>query len=384
MKLIHLSDLHLGKRVNEFSMVEDQKYILEEILKAIDAEQPEGVIIAGDVYDKPVPSAEAVQLFDGFLWELAARKLQVFVLSGNHDSAERVAFGGRLMDASGIHMSPVYDGKVEPIVLEDGHGPVNIWMLPFLKPAHVRRFYPEAEIESYTDAIQTAVDAMGTDSTVRNLLITHQFVTGATTSESEERSVGGTDNVDGSVFDVFDYVALGHIHRPQNMGSERIRYCGTPLKYSFSEAGHEKSVTVVELGAKGEGEAYCPLEIRTIVLKPLHDLREIRGTYLELTAREYYLGTAVDDYLHITLTDEEDVPDAIGKLRIIYPNLMKLDYDNARTRTANTITLAEDVEHRSPLDLFGEFYELQNNQPMSSAQAELMEQLIESIWEGNA
>ena len=399
MKLIHLSDLHLGKRVSEFSMTEDQKYILDQILEIADAEQPDAVLIAGDVYDKPVPSAEAVQIFDGFLCQLAGRKLQVFVISGNHDSPERIGFGAKLMDASGIHLSPVYSGRVEPVMLEDEHGPVYFWMLPFLKPAHVRRFYPEAEIESYTDAMAAAVEHFagpdGTgrslDRSCRNVVITHQFVTGAGRSDSEEISVGGSDNVDGSVFEGFDYVALGHIHRPQNMdGTDyggqpgRIRYCGTPLKYSFSEAGHEKSVTVVELGRKtgSQGSSYADLQIRTVPLKPLHDMREIRGTYMEVTDRNFYLEMKTDDYLHITLTDEEDVPDAMGKLRIIYPNLMKLDYDNTRTRTSQTLTAAEETERKSPLELFGEFYEKQNNQPMSSQQEELVRQLIEKIWEG--
>ena len=385
MKLIHLSDLHLGKRVNEFSMIEDQQHILAQILDIIDAEQPQAVLIAGDVYDKPVPSAEAVQLFDRFLSNLAERRVQVFIISGNHDSAERIAFGAKLMDASGIHLSPVYSGTVEPLVLQDEYGLVFFRMLPFVKPAHVRRFYPDAEIETYTDALRTAVEHMEVDRTQRNVLLTHQFVTGAGRSDSEEISVGGADNVDAAVFETFDYVALGHIHRPQNMEGERIRYCGTPLKYSFSEASHEKSVTVVELGAKsGEGEEYAQLQLRTVPLKPVHDLREIRGTYMELSAREYYLGMAADDYLHITLTDEEDVPDAIGKLRIIYPNLMKLDYDNTRTRESRNLTLADDVETKSPLELFGTFYELQNNQPMSPQQTELISSLIEKIWEDDA
>ena len=385
MKLIHLSDLHLGKRVNEFSMIEDQQHILAQILDIIDTEQPQAVLIAGDVYDKPVPSAEAVQLFDRFLSNLAERRVQVFIISGNHDSAERIAFGAKLMDASGIHLSPVYSGTVEPLVLQDEYGLVFFRMLPFVKPAHVRRFYPDAEIETYTDALRTAVEHMEVDRTQRNVLLTHQFVTGAGRSDSEEISVGGADNVDAAVFETFDYVALGHIHRPQNMEGERIRYCGTPLKYSFSEASHEKSVTVVELGAKsGEGNEYAQLQLRTVPLKPVHDLREIRGTYMELSAREYYLGMAADDYLHITLTDEEDVPDAIGKLRIIYPNLMKLDYDNTRTRESRNLTLADDVETKSPLELFGTFYELQNNQPMSPQQTELISSLIEKIWEDDA
>ena len=378
MKLIHLSDLHLGKRVNEFSMLEDQTYILGEILAVVDAEVPDAVLIAGDVYDKSVPSAEAVSLFDSFLWSLSRRKTQVFVIAGNHDSQERLAFGSRLMNERGVHFSPVYTGKIAPVTLTDAFGPVNLYLLPFLKPANVRRFCPEEEIGSYTDALRAAVRMMEPDPDVRNILVTHQFVTGAERSESEEISVGGADNVDASVFDAFDYVALGHIHGPQNIGgSERIRYCGTPLKYSFSEACHEKSVTVVNLAEKGS------LEIRTVPLIPRHDMRELRGSYMELTSRSNYEGTAVDDYLHITLTDEEDIPNVIGKLRVIYPNLMKLDYDNTRTRAGGVIGAAEDVERKTPLELFGEFYEKQNGQPLSEEQAVFSAQLMEKIWEGD-
>ena len=376
MKFLHLSDLHIGKRVNEFSMLEDQEYILTKIINIIDDEKPDTVVIAGDVYDKSVPSAEAVQLFDDFLCRLAQRKLQVFVISGNHDSAERMAFGGRLMDISGVHMSPVYNGKVEPISLEDEFGKINFFMLPFVKPANVRRFFEDAQIESYTDAVRVAVENMNVNSDERNVIVIHQFVTGAEKCESEEISVGGSDNVDASVFDCFDYVALGHIHGPQNIGSERVRYCGTPLKYSFSEAKHKKSVTIVEMGAKGS------LEIKTIALEPKRDMREIKGTYAEITLKENYINTNTDDYMHITLTDEEDIPDAIGKLRVVYPNLMKLDYDNKRTRSSAKLDIIENIEQRSPLDLFSEFYEKQNNQPMTDGQSEFMKSLIESIWEG--
>ncbi len=376
MKLIHLSDLHIGKRVNEFSMLEDQEYILTKIINIIDDEKPDALLIAGDVYDKSVPSAEAVQLFDDFLVRLAKRNLQTFIISGNHDSAERLAFGGRLMDSSGIHLSPVYDGKVEATSLEDENGRVDFYMLPFIKPVNVRRFFEEEEIESYTDAVRVAVNNMKIDENVRNVLITHQFVTGAERSDSEEVSVGGSDNVDASIFDSFDYVALGHIHGPQNIGVERIRYCGTPLKYSFSEAKHKKSVTVVELGKKGE------LEIRTVPLSPKHDMREIKGTYDEITLKENYENTNTKDYMHITLTDEDDIPDAMGKLRSIYPNLMKIDYDNTRTRTSSTLDTIENIEHRSPLDLFAEFYQQQNGQAMSEEQLAFSKQLIESIREG--
>lgn len=375
MKLVHLSDLHLGKRVNGFSMLEDQVYILNQILDIIDVEQPDAVLIAGDVYDKSVPSAEAVQVLDDFLCKLAQRQLQVFIISGNHDSPERIAFGARLMNVCGIHLSPVYNGKVAPIVLSDKWGALNIYMLPFIKPAHVHRWYEDEKIESYTDAMEVAIRQMHVDPVERNILITHQFVTGAERSESELISVGGSDNVDAAVFEPFDYVALGHIHGPQHIGRETIRYCGTPLKYSFSEAKHKKSVTVVELQAKSA------VTVRTVPLMPQRDMREIRGTYMELTDRKNYINTAKEDYLHITLTDEEDVPDAIGRLRAVYPNLMKLDYDNTRTRSGAVLTQAEAIDQKSPLELFAEFYEQQNGQAMTQEQMDFTREMIEDIWE---
>lgn len=423
MKFIHLSDLHLGKRVNGYSMLEDQEYILNEIKAVITAESPDAVLIAGDVYDKPVPPAEAVRLFDDFLVQLSRWGLKVFVISGNHDSPERIAFGSRLMDASGIYLSPVYDGTVTPVSLHDTYGVVDIYMLPFLKPAHVRRFYETEteQIQSYTDAMQTAISHLPLDHTRRNVLITHQFVTGSVRAESEEISVGGSDNIDASVFAPFDYVALGHLHTPQNcgqtaptgaaessadeqvgaphdtessaneqtgatrdtalsaveqIGATRIRYCGTPLKYSFSEAKDRKSVTVIELYEKGN------LHIHTVPLKPLHDLVELKGTYDTVTARSFYEGTSwQEDYTHITLTDEEDIPDAIGKLRAIYHHLMKLDYDNKRTRSSSEITADLAVEEKTPIQLFSDFYELQNNQPLNEEQATFLNGLIETIWE---
>ena len=371
MKLIHLSDLHIGKRVNEVSMAEDQEYILLQILQIIDEEKTDAVLIAGDVYDKSIPSAEAVTLFDDFLCRLAKRKIPALIISGNHDSPERLAFAGRLLEASNIHISPVYDGKIRSVTLADEYGEVVFWLLPFLKPIHVKRFYPDSGIESYTDALRVALENTDIDHIRRNVLLTHQFVTGAATCESEEVSVGGTDNVDASVFEGFDYVALGHIHGPQNLGSGRIRYCGTPLKYSFSEHNHHKSVTVVNLGKKGE----LTLQLRPLM--PRHDLRQLRGTFAEVSA-----GTASDDYLHVILTDEEDVPEAVGKLRGIYPNLMKLSYDNTRTRVNQIIGDAENVRQKSTLELFEELYEQQNNRPMSEEQQNFTRELIESIQEG--
>lgn len=376
MKFLHLADLHLGKRVNGFSMLEDQAHILRQILAILDDEQPDGVLIAGDVYDKSVPSVEAVGLLDGFLTELRARGVPVLLISGNHDSPERLAFGGRVMDSCGIHISPVYDGALAPVTLHDAFGPVHVWLLPFVKPAHVRRWFPDADIESYTDAVAEAVAHMDIDTAARNVLVTHQFVTGGARSGSEELSVGGTDNVDSGVFAPFDYVALGHLHGAQHIGRETIRYAGSPLKYSFSEARQHKSVTVVTLGEKGD------VQVRTAALTPLRELREIRGNYDELTARSFYEHTTYrSDYLHLILTDEQDVFDAMSRLRTIYPYLMTLDYDNARTRAAGGMSVPAETERCTPLELFEALYTRQNHRPMSEVQRAYIAQLMEQIME---
>lgn len=376
MKFLHLADLHLGKRVNGFSMLEDQAHILRQILAILDDEQPDGVLIAGDVYDKSVPSVEAVELLDGFLTELRTRGVPVLLISGNHDSPERLAFGGRVMDSCGIHISPVYDGALAPVTLHDTFGPVHVWLLPFVKPAHVRRWFPDADIESYTDAVAEAVAHMDIDTAARNVLVTHQFVTGGTRSGSEELSVGGTDNVDSGVFAPFDYVALGHLHGAQRIGRETIRYAGSPLKYSFSEARQHKSITVVTLGEKGD------VQVRTVALTPLRELREIRGSYDELTARSFYEHTTYrSDYLHLILTDEQDVFDAMSRLRTIYPYLMTLDYDNARTRAAGGMSVPAETERRTPLELFEALYQRQNHWPMSEVQRAYIAQLMEQIME---
>ena len=380
MRLAHISDLHLGKRVNEFSMLEDQRYIVKQIESILEEEAADAVLIAGDVYDKPVPPGEAVRLFDSFLTALADRGTHVFVISGNHDSPERIAFGSRLMEKSRVYMAPVYDGHVNPIELRDAYGSVYVYMLPFVKPAVVKKCWPEEGIETYEEAVGCAVAHMKEEAFVpeaRNVLVAHQLVIGASRCDSEEVSVGGLDQVSAALFRDFDYTALGHIHGPQNAGGERIRYCGSPLKYSFSEAGHVKSVTIVDLEEKGN------VRVRTRPLIPLHDMREIRGSYEEVVSRDFYRGTAVDDYLHITLTDEEDILDAMGKLRAIYPNIMRLDYDNRRTREGGQ--LPEKVQRaKSPLELLEELYALQNNQPMSGEQRELSARLIEELWEDRA
>lgn len=377
MKIMHLSDLHIGKKVNEYSMLQDQIYILKEILQIIDDEKVETVIIAGDVYDRSLPPNEALELFDEFLYQLSGRNVNVFVISGNHDSPERISYGGRMMTENKIFLSPVYDGNVKPITLNDDYGEVNFYLLPFIRPADIRRYFSDENIENYTDAVKVAIDNMNVDFNERNILVTHQFVTGAELSESEDIIVGGTDNVSGEIFDGFDYVALGHIHREQTVGKNNIRYCGTPLKYSFSEAKHIKSVTILDFNDKGN------IEYSKIPLTPFRDMREIRGTYYELTLKSSYESTNTEDYLHITLTDEEDIPDAIGKLRSIYPNIMKLDYDNLRTRGSGTVDAIENIESKSPFELFAELFKQQNNRDMSEEQEEIMRNLIDKIWEEN-
>ena len=390
MKFIHTADLHIGKIVCEHSMLDEQRHILARILEAVDSEKPDAVLIAGDVYDKPVPSAEAVAVLDDFLVELAARKVRTFVLSGNHDSAERIAFGGRLMEKSGVHVSQVYDGKFVPVTLSDSEGEVDVWMLPFVRPVTVRANLVTDEerdaVKDYTSAVKAALAQVHFTPGRRNVLLAHQFVTGAERSESEE-NVGGLDNVDATVFAAFDYVALGHIHKPQNVlkgddGTVRARYSGTPLKYSLSEAVHKKSLTVVELSA---GKNL----IREIPLVPLHDVREIRGTFAEIVSPEFRnaqvaAGNKLDDFVYIKLTDENDVPDAAQKLRGIYPNLMMLAYDNERTRNQADVGIAEAVDEKKPMELFGEFFEGRNGRPMKQEESEFVQDLISGIWGGNA
>lgn len=412
MKFLHLADLHIGKRVCEHNMLDEQVYILREILGIVCEEQPDAVLIAGDVYDKSVPSAEAVAVLDDFLVKLSATGTKVFVLSGNHDSAERIAFGGRLMKGMGVYMSPVYNGEFAPVTLKDEMGEVDLWMLPFVRPADVRACLENDEdrdaVTDYTSAMRMAIAQMKFTEGRRNVLVAHQFVTGAERCESEE-NVGGLDNVDASVFEKFDYVALGHIHKPQNVmkdvgGTVRARYSGTPLKYSLSESPHAKSVTVVELGAAGNaggavaataaaGDLFAgigmraALQVREVPLKPLHDVREIRGSFAELVSPEFRTaqvaaGNKLDDFVYVKLTDESDVPDAAQKLRGIYPNLMMLDYDNERTRNQQIAVGVEAVEKKSPMQLFGEFFEEMTRREMNPEELEFVQGVVDGIWEG--
>lgn len=377
MIFFHLSDLHIGKKVNKKSLLEEQAHILNAIILAVEDRKPDGVLIAGDVYDLTVPSAEAVALFDNFLVRLQSLGTKVFVISGNHDSAERIAFASRIMNRSGVYMSPVYAGETTPIVLSDDFGEVAIYMLPFVKPATVRYWAGDDSIKTYDDAVRYAVGKMDVDPSRRNIILAHQYITNAKRSDSEEVSVGGMENVDASVFDAFDYVALGHLHRPQTCARETVRYSGSPLKYSFSEVNDKKGIVVVELGKKGD------VKMDTIPLEPLHDWHDLRGTYDELTAKSFWEGTPYrEDFVRVTLTDEEDIPDAIGKLRAVYHNLMEFQYDNKRTRSGMTaVGGAEKVHEKTPQELFSELYEKQNGQPMSEEQEAFLKGLVESIWE---
>lgn len=374
MKFFHLSDLHIGKRLFEFSLLEDQEYILDQILALARENTPDAFLLAGDIYDKPSPSGEAVVLFDRFLTDLSALDRPIFIISGNHDSADRLSFGSRLLQHSKVYLAPPFNGDVTCIPLEDEYGMVDVYLLPFIKPGMVREFYPDRLISSYQDAVSAALSNVKPDPNHRNILVAHQFVTGAKLAESEELSVGGVEEIDAALFSEFDYVALGHIHREQQVNRPTIRYCGTPLAYSFSEAGQQKSVTVVELREKGD------VESKTLPLKPRREMRELRGSYDELTDQRNYEGTAVEDYLHIILTDEEDVPYAMGKLRTIYPNVMHLTYDNARTKALGEPLIGPSNARQDPLEMFDELYRLQNNAPLSDPQRKILQGLIEDIW----
>lgn len=357
-------------------MIEDQKHILEQILQITCRKKPDGVLISGDVYDKSQPSAEAVELLDEFLTELTVLGQSVFMISGNHDSPERLSFGSRIMQKNGLHIAGGFDGALKKVTLEDEHGRVNIYLLPFLKPAAVKPYFEDPP-ETYDDAVRAVISSADINEHERNILLAHQFVVSGARqperSESESLSVGGLDSVDVSAFDPFDYVALGHLHRPQSIGRDSVRYGGSPIKYSFSEAHHQKSVTQLELGPKGE------LTISKHPLTPLHDLRIIKGPIEELlrTGREEAAGT--EDYILAILTDEEEIYDAIGQLRQVYPNLMGLDFENSRTGQASysQIAASEDVSGKNPMDLFAAFYELQNNNELTPEQTKVMEDIFE-------
>ena len=376
MKLIHIADLHIGKRVNEVNLLADQSHILRQILRVVDEVKPAGILMAGDIYDKSVPAGEAVEILDDFLTELASRDIKLFIVSGNHDSPERLNFGSRIMEQHGVHIAGTYGGSLRKIALDDEFGPVNIYLLPFIKPAMVNPYFPDAVIETYEEAVRAAVKSAEVDRTLRNVLVAHQFMISGEKrpeqSDSETITVGGLDNIDISAFASFDYVALGHLHGPQSIGRETVRYAGSPLKYSFSEAHHHKSVTVLTLSEKGM------VDIEAIALSPLRDMIEIKGPIEELVRLGAALPEQSLDYIRAIITNENDIYDAIGQLRQVYPNIMRIDFENSRTRqNLDSKTAASgDITLRSPMALFEEFYLNQNNSEMNSAQRGIMEEIF--------
>ena len=384
MKFLHLADLHFGKSIHGVSLLEngDQPVWVQRFLDLAMDLAPDAVVIAGDVYDRAAPSGDAVALLDRFITGLADLDIPVLMVPGNHDSGQRMSFASRLLAKQQVHIASVLTKELTHVTLTDQDGPVTFWLMPYVFPALVAQRLGDDSIRDYDTAVRRLLAAQKLDFSQRNVLVAHQNVV-VNGQESvrggSESMVGGVGQVDYHAFDGFDYVALGHIHGPQQVGRETVRYCGTPLKYSFSEAGHHKSVTVVELGEKGD------VAVRTLPLVPRRDLVELRGTYQDLTLRDFYEGTGYPGcYVHITLTDEEDVPSAASKLRVFYPHLLKLDYDNKRTRAGMVLDMEEDTRQRSPLDLLDEFYEKQNGQPMGEAQRAFAQGLMEKIWEDEA
>ena len=379
MKLLHIADLHIGKVVNGFPMIGDQRHALRQVLRIAEERRVDALLIAGDVYDKTAPGAEAVALVDWLLTSVGKLRIPCFVIPGNHDSAERIAYGGDLMEDCGVHMAPPFDGAVGKITLEDGNGPVDFWLLPFLKPALVRPFFPDEDIGSdYNAALRAVLAACDVDPARRNVLVAHQFVTagGSEPARSDsEVAVGGLDNVDASLFDGFDYVALGHIHRPQRIGRDEVRYAGSLLKYSASEVDHPKSAALVELGGKGADGA-CDVRIELAPIEPLHDMRRIKGRLAQLTDPDVVSQADPDDYLHVTLTDEEPVIDALAKLRAVYPNVMSLAYESAGRPAAPTAAQDAEVGTLDPLDLFERFYEDRTGAKLDDASRRIVEEAL--------
>ena len=373
MKFIHLADLHIGKNINGFSMLDDQRHILEQILSYVKAHRPDAVILAGDIYDRQLPGVEAVKLFDEFLYSLTELNTAVLAISGNHDSPERLGFASRIMDGRGVYMYGAFNGAMQKITLNDDFGPVNFYMLPFVKPSFVRPFHES--VESYDDAVRMIIESQIIDYNQRNILICHQFVTGAGSapilSESEIGPIGGIDNVDIAPLLNFDYVAMGHLHGPQRLIKDCIRYGGSPLKYSFSESNHNKSIPLVEISAKEKAT-----DIALLPLTPLRDMRKIKGPLNELTKPDISGTGNANDYIHVTLTDDEPLIDPMGKLRLIYPNIMSLSFDNARSNSSPTLDINTDDLKFDPSELFEKFFLDQNGLAMNPLQKKTAEELL--------
>lgn len=380
MRFIHLADLHIGKRVNGFPMLEDQRYILQQMIDQIKEFEVDAVMIAGDIYDKPVPSAEAVDLFDDFLVGLTRLGVRVFLISGNHDSAERISYAGRLLRESQVYISPRFEGRIRPIPVTDEYGTVNVYLIPYIHPSLVRNAWPDEKIDSYEDAMRVLIQRSEVDPDARNLAVVHQFVTAGSNrpeeTDSEEKHVGGLDNVDAASFDAFDYVALGHLHGPQQIGRDTIRYAGSPLQYSFSEEKQKKSMTLAEIKEKGVvSYELLPLEAR-------RNLKTVRGSFETVVSPEFTSGLKREDYYRVILTDENDVPNAISRLRRrFYENMMILEYDNTRTSADRRLEAVKGEEEKKPIEVLEDLYEMQNGRTLSQFQKEIAESMIQRIWE---
>lgn len=371
MKLIHLSDLHIGKKINEFSMTDDQDYILKQISDICISEKADGVMISGDIYDKSVPPSEGVGVFGTFLSRLTSHNIKVFIISGNHDSAERLSFACDILTSGGVYIAPPYSGSVSSVCAD---GDTVIYMLPFIKPAAVRQYFTDSSIGSYNDAVSAVLSNIRIDSSKCNILMAHQFVVPSLDSDADAANVGGVEYVDSALFDKFDYTALGHLHKSGRVGKECVRYCGTPLRYSFSDTT-DKSVTVLET-SPGR------VEISEIPLHPLRTMRTIHASYDDITLRDNYIGTNTDDYIAFCLTDDEEIPDVMSRLRTIYPNAMTVEYDNKRTREYTDVSAANPDDDKSDAELFSQLFELQNNCAMNDEQIKIINQITQNILNG--
>lgn len=377
MKLMHLSDLHLGKLVLEQSMIDDQKYILNQIIDIVKKEQVDIVLIAGDVYDKSIPTIEAVNLFSDFLTRLYKLKVLVFVISGNHDSKDRLSFGNELFVDNGIYIEGIFNGNLRCETINDKDGKLNIYMLPFIKPVEVKRFYPDEIIDTYDDAIKCILKHSSINKSERNIVMVHQFVTSlgedVIRSDSESISLGGIDNIDVTLFKDFDYVAMGHIHGPQKVWRETARYSGSPLKYSFSEVNQKKSVCIIEFNSKED------INISKIPLIPIRDMRVIKGPFDKLISKEIVNLENKNDYLNVVLTDDDYIINAIGKLRKFYPNILKLEYENKISSNEVSDNIDIDKSNMSPIDLFSEFYKMQNGIELPAKKRKIIEEVIKEV-----
>lgn len=382
MKFIHLSDLHIGKTILEQSLIEDQQYMLNQIIEIIKNEKIDVVLVAGDVYDRSVPSSEAVNLLDEFLNNLIKKiKVKVFIISGNHDSKERLNFGSRIFENDGLYIQTSYDGFIRNVPLEDEYGKINIYMMPFVKPTDVKNYFEE-EIDGYDDAFRKIMAKEDVNQEERNIILTHQFITSGNNEpekcESETLVLGGTENVDISNFDKFDYVAIGHIHGPQRIGRDTARYSGTMLKYSFSEVNHKKSVVIIDFKEKEN------LEFKLVPLKPLRDMRVIEGPIEELLKEENYKDTNLEDFIRAIITNEEPVYDAIGQIRRVYPNTLRLDIKNSKSaqNLESDFTKIDSIKQKDELELFDEFFEFQNNVNLNEIQKDVMRKIIDEVKGG--